>query len=253
MVFIRLQYAKTLFTAGIERGNSGDLVRCKEWLKRNERALADAVKDNDFIYHERIPDTKQLSTIQKAAVAKPTLPLPPKIGSGGTADLFEELCPVAVHQALNAYDARKGAIVNGEIAKMKDATNLLNELLSSMNLPAALEDTSGTSVPGSLVSKANSVRDAGGKATLSKLMGDLPALLTRNTEILDECERMLKEESDSDSQLRNQFKEKWTRTASAQLTGTFDANAQKYRTIINNAKQVRRRFPVSIFLLSKIK
>ncbi len=93
-------------------------------------------------------------------------------------------------------------------------------------------------MPGSLVSKANMVRDAGGLSTVSKLMGELPELLTRNTEILDECERMLKEEKESDSQLRNQFKEKWTRTSSEQLTGTFDTNANKYRTIINNAKQV---------------
>ena len=48
----RLEYAKKLFTAGMERGSVG-LCNTKDWLKRAERALTDAKKDNDFIYHER--------------------------------------------------------------------------------------------------------------------------------------------------------------------------------------------------------
>jgi len=149
----RLEYAKTLLAAGAERGGNGELVRCKEWIKKVERALADARKDNDFIYHERIPDIKNLSAIAKAAVAKPTLPLPAKIGEGKTTELFGELCPVAVNQALAAFDVRKSEIVNGELAKLKESLALTNGMLSSMNLPAALEDTSGSGVPGSLVSK----------------------------------------------------------------------------------------------------
>ena len=201
----------------------------REWQKKNERALADAKKDNDFIYHERvsrrslrhfsfvkrgtisfllmtqIPEAKSLSAIQKATVAKVTLPLPDRIGDAKAADLFEELCPVAVHQALAAFDVRKNEVVNAELGRLKEAVNMTNQLLSSMNLPAAIEDTGGAgAVPGSLISKANLVKEAGGMAALSKLIADLPELLTRNTEILDECERMLKEERESDGQLKNQ-------------------------------------------------
>ena len=52
-----------------------------------------------------------------------------------------------------------------------------------------------------------------------------------------ESERMLREESESDSSLRAQHGTKWSRTPSDKLTGTFTANATKYRTIINNATQ----------------
>ena len=161
---------------------------------------------------------------------------------GSVKDLFEELCPVAIHQALSSFDGRRQELVNGEIGKLKEATSTLNGLLSSMNLPACIESTSGKDgddVPRSVLDKADKVRDAGGEAELKRLVAELPELLTRNTELLDECERMLREEVQSDDALRAQFKEKWTRTPSAQLTGTFNTNAAKYRGIINNAKQVR--------------
>lgn len=93
----RLEYAKTLFSAGLERGGNADLCKCRDWLRKTEKALAEAKKDNDFIYHERIPETKSLAPVGKAVVAKPTVPLPAKIGTGPK-DLFESLCPVAVHQ-----------------------------------------------------------------------------------------------------------------------------------------------------------
>ena len=34
-----------------------------DWGKRSDRALTEAKKDNDFIYHERIPDIKTLNAI----------------------------------------------------------------------------------------------------------------------------------------------------------------------------------------------
>ncbi len=62
----------------------------------------------------------------------------------------------------------------------------LCSVLASLNLPAAIEDLSGSKVPQSVLEKAAKVRDMGGIAYLSRLMTDLPESLTRNKEILDE-------------------------------------------------------------------
>lgn len=59
----------------------------------------------------------------------------------------------------------------------------------SLNLPAAIEDLSGDKVPKSVLEKAQAVRERGGVNTIDTLMQDLPELLQRNREILDEVSR----------------------------------------------------------------
>ena len=116
----RLEYAQQLFTACQQRGGRyfnffqffmnlvldcyfttrPSLGGCQDWAKRAERALTDAKKDNDFIYHERIPDEKTLAQVAKAAVAKPT-PIPERLGDPSKELLFDALVPVPVHQVVN--------------------------------------------------------------------------------------------------------------------------------------------------------
>ncbi|XP_012281249.1 programmed cell death 6-interacting protein isoform X2 [Orussus abietinus] len=238
----RLEHAVELFKAAQQRSNKSDLFQ--DYANRAQRNLVEVKKDNDFIYHQRIPDIKSLDPIGKASVAK-LLPLPERFSSNFK-DLFAELLPVTVHQALSSYESRRSEFVNGLISKLREATQDLNGILTSLNLPAAIEDTSGREVPQSLLDKATYVRQSGGINALEANLNELPELLQRNKEILDESERMLQEENDSDNQLREQFKERWTRVSSAKLTEQFTINAQKYRGIINNAinadKVVRETF-----------
>ena len=58
--------------------------------------------------------------------------------------------------------------------------------MASLNLPAALEETSGETVPQSLVDKSQAVIDLGGIKRLEAMISELPSLLQRNKEILIE-------------------------------------------------------------------
>lgn len=250
----RLEHAGELFKASQSR--SGKPL-FQDFANRALRNLNDAKKDNDFIYHERIPDIKSLEPVGKAQLAK-ILPLTYPM-SQNFKDLFSELVPVVVHQAMAAYDLRKTEMQNTEISKLRESTQFLNSVLASLNLPAAIEVTEGgNSLPPSILEKGEAVRQLGGINSLSNLINELPELLKRNQDILDESDRMLNEEKQADDSLRGQFKERWTRTPSEKLTDMFRTNADKYRQIINNAvqadKTVREKFEshkLGMELLSK--
>ncbi|XP_068157558.1 programmed cell death 6-interacting protein [Drosophila tropicalis] len=239
----RLRNAIDLFKAAQSRG--GNETYLDEYFSRAKRNLAESTKDNEFIYNEMIPELSTLASPGKAQLAKP-LPIPVPLASNFK-DIFSNLVPVELHRALTASDMRKNEIVNGEIMKLRESTQTLNAVLASLNLPAAVETTDGNNgLPPSLKEKAHEVRQKGGIENVQTLLKDLPELLSRNREILDETERLLDEERDSDNQLRAQFKERWTRISSDKLTEMFRTNAKKYREVITNAieadKVVRQKF-----------
>lgn len=68
--------------------------------------------------------------------------------------------------------------------------SIICSILASLNLPAALEDLSGQKVPQSVIEKAQQIKDIGGIQFLNKLMNDLPELLQRNREILNEVQEI---------------------------------------------------------------
>ena len=64
--------------------------------------------------------------------------------------------------------------------------HLFFSALASLNLPAAIEDLSGARVPQSVLDKSAEIKAKGGLEILDRMMQDLPELLTRNREIIDE-------------------------------------------------------------------
>uniref|UniRef100_A0A4X1U503 Programmed cell death 6 interacting protein n=1 Tax=Sus scrofa TaxID=9823 RepID=A0A4X1U503_PIG len=227
----RLQHAAELIKTVASRYD--EYVNVKDFSDKISRALTAAKKDNDFIYHDRVPDLKDLDPIGKATLVKST-PVNVPISQKFT-DLFEKMVPVSVQQSLAAYNQRKADLVNRSIAQMREATTLANGVLASLNLPAAIEDISGDTVPQSILNKSTSVIEQGGIQTVDQLIKELPELLQRNREILDESLRLLDEEEATDNDLRAKFKERWQRTPSNELYRPLRAEGTNFRTVLDKA------------------
>ncbi|XP_064396654.1 programmed cell death 6-interacting protein-like isoform X2 [Halichondria panicea] len=198
-------------------------------LRRDHEAVN---KDNNFIYNDLVPDFGTLEPPGKATLAKAVKFSSP---SSNFQDLFSELMPLSVNQALSTYNGKKDALVQEELDKLRAATHNINELLASKNLPAAIEDTGGNELPESLREKAEGVQVQGGLSSLEEKFYGLPELLTRNKEILTETNRILDEEEREDSELRERFKERWKRQASSQLTEPLRKEVNKFLNILDNA------------------
>ena len=41
-------------------------------------------------------------------------------------DVFEKVVPLAVHQALTSFEGRKGEVVNMQVGRLREATQLMN-------------------------------------------------------------------------------------------------------------------------------
>ncbi|XP_053323359.1 programmed cell death 6-interacting protein isoform X2 [Spea bombifrons] len=227
----RLQHASDLVKTVASRYD--EYINVKDLADKIHRSLTAAKKDNDFIYHDRVPDLKDLDPIGKASLVKPTpivVPLSQKYS-----DLFEKMVPLAVQVALTAYNQRKADLINSTIAQMRDATTLSNGVLASLNLPAAIEDVSGDSIPQSILQKSKAIIEQGGVQTIDQLIRDLPELLQRNKEILDESLKFLDEEEATDNDLKSKFKERWQRTPSIELYKPLRVEGTNFRNVLDKA------------------
>ncbi|XP_070840304.1 programmed cell death 6-interacting protein isoform X2 [Chaetodon trifascialis] len=229
----RLQHAAELVKTVASRYD--EYVSVKDLSDKINRALAAAKKDNDFIYHDRVPEVKDLEHIGKAALVRATAITPPL--SQKFTDLFEKMVPMAVQQSMTIYSQRKAETVNRLVGTMREATNLCNGVLASLNLPAALEDLSGDSIPQSIAEKSRSIVQQGGLQSIEQLIRDLPELLTRNREILDESLKMLDDEETTDNELRGKFNQRWNRTPSGDLYKPLRAEGANFRNILDKAVQ----------------
>ena len=112
-------------------------------MNKAQKALAEAQQDNDFIYHEKVPDIKSLEPVGKTPLARISS-VPERLSNNFKGflkpvnnvlnviftiilvDLFEGLTPVVVYQAMALLDVRTVDVVNKELQRISEANQLLD-------------------------------------------------------------------------------------------------------------------------------
>jgi len=233
------RFTKSFELIKVAEQRSSKELNLKPYTSRIQNAYDKAKKDNEFVYHERVPDYKTLPAIEAASLAKITPLKYPT--SEDFRDLFSTLVPMTVHNGLQAFKSKRVEILNMEVGKLRQATELMNTALVAWNLPAAIEDAGGKNlVPQSLLDKSSGIKDKGGIEHINRMMAELGPLMQRNGDILGESKRMLNEEESSDTELRTSMKDKWTRTPSRQLTEYLHSEVKQYETIMENAMKANK-------------
>ncbi|EEY19547.1 pH-response regulator protein palA/rim-20 [Verticillium alfalfae VaMs.102] len=191
-------------------------------LKRKvEEDLKRAEKDNDLIYMDPVPPKPELKLLDRADMAKITVP--PQVANpfdyfGDQAEfgpaLFSKLVPFAVHAAITIYEQRRDRLVNQSIIQnLEDLTERLHTMLSSINLPGslqALEKPLG--LPPSLVQHAEEIRQADAIGRIQRAFSDIDKLRSADIAVFDEGKSMLAAEEEEDARRRAKFgTDRWTR------------------------------------------
>ncbi len=104
-----------------------------------------AIKDNDVVYHEVIPDFETLSPPEKLQAVKPISFA--DLCSGGASeipkivgpDIFAKLVPMQVHEAHSLYSEEKAKLLRLEENKILEADEEMSATLESMDLVKTLD------------------------------------------------------------------------------------------------------------------
>jgi programmed cell death 6-interacting protein len=217
---------------------SGLKSRVEEELKRAER-------DNDLIYLQTVTPKSELKILDRTNMVAPK---PPSdvvngislLGEGQPfgRPLFEKLVPYAVHQAASIYEDRRDRLLNQSIiVDLEAMTAKLREILQSLDLPGslqALEKPLG--LPGSLVSKAEELRQQDAINRIQRSMDDTTKLKTNDLTTYQEGVGLLDAERAEDDAARAKYgTNRWSRPPSTVALANLYQTAKEIQTYLNSA------------------
>ncbi|XP_067930761.1 uncharacterized protein [Watersipora subatra] len=187
-----------------------------------------AKKENDFVYHEKMPDIDSLPEVKGAVLVKGIgFDVSDKAVSGP--DIFAKLVPMEAHEASSLYSEEKAKLLRDVGGRLEEHDTVLAQYLASLQIDVDKLLPQFDTIPDVLVEKcaAISVRPDTMK-DLNQAMTDLATISTATMADIDETERILQEEKEEEEEFQTKYGKRRQLVMIDEISGELDKCKQAF-------------------------
>ncbi|KAK4036584.1 hypothetical protein OUZ56_028630 [Daphnia magna] len=161
--------------------------------------LKAAEKENEFVYHEKVPDRASLPDIKGASLVKGT-PFDVQDPEIAGQDIFHRLVPMEAHEASSLYSEEKAKLLRRVVGNVEEKDQELDLFLTSLQVDQLRVHLEPSGLPQELVDicAAFSVESKDVVQSLVDAMGELSSVYTDVESSLAEVQNLLSEEQENE-------------------------------------------------------
>ncbi|KAJ3680330.1 hypothetical protein LUZ60_016608 [Juncus effusus] len=199
-----------------------------------KQSLEKAIKENNQVYLMRVPPVSSLSELQGAVLAQ-------HISISDSLDIsdetiFSNLIPDSSKKILGKYTNMVDDIIMVQMDKIQQERETIKAKLQELGLPDSIHMIeNGLKFPIELRTDAEAIQEGGGPGGLEMELNQLKDLRRVNINLIAQIEEMLSKEERDDSKYRAEYKDKWDRLKSTELTKNIRERLSKYNINIKEA------------------
>ncbi|XP_064081068.1 tyrosine-protein phosphatase non-receptor type 23-like isoform X2 [Macrobrachium nipponense] len=193
--------------------------------------LTAAQKENEFVYHEKVPPVSSLAEVKGASLVK-GIPFSVNDPEVAGQDIFSKLVPMEAHQHSSMYSEEKAKLLRRICGEIQEKNEELETYLASMQLDSLSLDDNSDALPQELVECCADLSASSGVRKLSDIMNKISNFYHDIDAQLKTIHSLIEEEE----QKEKEFLTMMGKRAPNMILGEMKREANKYREAHQSAQ-----------------
>jgi len=201
-----------------------------------QRMLAKATDDNKKIYYEPRVPIEELPAVDPQNFASMASMEAEINERAALDDKLRHVVPPAVRALQDELKNTLQQIIQTEFSKVAEKDEQMLGFLKQFGLPQVLHSiTSSTDVPDDIWLKIEEFQKKGAAQNFAQAIQGTESLKQMNTEVLGVCKQTLDAEENEDTQLRNQYQQRFNRPPSSTVNQQYKQQLFEYQQKLDMA------------------
>lgn len=200
-------------------------------------------KENDFIYHEKVPPIESLTEVKGASLVKgiPFNVCDPEVAG---VDIFARLVPIEAHERTSIYSARKDEILRNIRLKIEEKNQELVSYLSSLQLEKeTIRAPKEDAIPDELINVCAELSlNPDSVQEVEKTLTQLETISEDTGKIISDSRKSLKDEEEKESEHQTRFGKRPKSMIVVELSKELSKHEETHKKAIESNRSLRENF-----------